>query len=822
MWIQRLYLYGYKRIALSGVSGIDIDTDAAYQIILGTNGSGKSSLIQELSPLPANSNDYYRDGVKYIALTHRGHNYELRSDLGNKPKHSFIKDGTEQNESGTVSIQRQLVYNEFGIDNQIREIISGGMGFSQLTPAKRREIITRISDQDLTYAFSLYKKVASIARDQQGALKHTRSRITQEQEKIKDADNQVLEEEVEQLQNELRVLMENVRRGQPKSSAVSEQLHQELSDLEHTAEQILKHPIQEQVQKHGLSDFEHLETKIGDIRSRRDSNRQLYHHYLQEYERLEKLVGELSGDNGEDLETLRKRRKEYQEYIDKLRTHQEHFTFDSSVRELIGEAKTIKSQLVEILSELPADSDGYYTKANYEKLRGDLEEKRRELERARQQLSAMEARLREMEQADHTQCPKCQHQFRIGVCEQELERKRGEVTRMREHVEKLEGSYQTLYARYQEMEEYLQIYHRLRSLVHTYPRAQNLFNYLVSNRRVFVDPRSTLPMIDTWLRELHNAYEIERYREAVDTLDKSIEQLEQLEQGSKNQVEQSLGNTEKYIAELAEQIRSLHSEHEQLQSLYKRLKHRQELAQELEGRFQALEKTYQQLLESHRNEHIESLISRYQNDLAVKLQKLREYHGIEKVLEDLQGSLNQLEHDYEAYKVLAQALSPSDGIIADNMLSFIGALVEQINDVIAGVYSYRLALMPCRIEKNELDYRFPLIVGEEQIEIDDIQHASDGQREIIDFAFKLIALAYLGFQDHPLYLDELGRHQDETHLANMTEYVKRIIESGRHSQLFMVQHYAVGHGAFTQASVCVLDRSNISVPSLSNNHVVFL
>lgn len=92
--------------------------------------------------------------------------------------------------------------------------------------------------------------------------------------------------------------------------------------------------------------------------------------------------------------------------------------------------------------------------------------------------------------------------------------------------------------------------------------------------------------------------------------------------------------------------------------------------------------------------------------------------------------------------------------------------------------------------------------------------------EIIDFAFKLIASLYLGFSNYPLYLDELGQNQDETHLTNAMNYVKMLIDADRHSQLFMISHYAAGHGSFTQADYLVLNGANISTPQRHNEHAV--
>jgi hypothetical protein len=213
------------------------------------------------------------------------------------------------------------------------------------------------------------------------------------------------------------------------------------------------------------------------------------------------------------------------------------------------------------------------------------------------------------------------------------------------------------------------------------------------------------------------------------------------------------------------------------------------------------------------------LIRQHQTQLANLTRRLNETQNIENIIKDLEKSLSDVESSFRINKLLATAMSPTDGVIAKQMSAFIDCLVQQMNDVIEQVYTYPLKIYPCGIDSGELDYKFPLKAGDDQINAPDVAKGSDGQQEIVDFAFKLVAILYLGFQEYPLFLDEMGRHQDETHLTNVMNYVKMLIEANRHSQLFMISHFAVGHGGFTNADVLVLNGSNITVPLKHNEHV---
>jgi DNA repair exonuclease SbcCD ATPase subunit len=58
MKILKLILRGYTRLQLKQITEFVYTPTDSIQIIIGTNGSGKSSILEELSPLPADSKYY--------------------------------------------------------------------------------------------------------------------------------------------------------------------------------------------------------------------------------------------------------------------------------------------------------------------------------------------------------------------------------------------------------------------------------------------------------------------------------------------------------------------------------------------------------------------------------------------------------------------------------------------------------------------------------------------------------------------------------------------------------------------------------------------
>jgi len=92
--------------------------------------------------------------------------------------------------------------------------------------------------------------------------------------------------------------------------------------------------------------------------------------------------------------------------------------------------------------------------------------------------------------------------------------------------------------------------------------------------------------------------------------------------------------------------------------------------------------------------------------------------------------------------------------------------------------------------------------------------------EMINIAFKLTAMLYLGLLDYPLFMDEPGEGFDEQHRDQIMSLIRQMLDSGHYSQLFMVSHFASNHGSFLDAEVLVLDSSNIALPGKFNEHVI--
>ena len=182
MRITNIELTGYKRLSLTHIHYLSMTMTEKVIFILGTNGSGKSSLLKELSPLPAHSAQFEKDGSKCIEIDHLGFHYILKSDFSTN-KHTLIKQQRSEtgdivfednlNPGGTQTVQRELVKKEFGITQELHDLFTGQIKFHRMSVAERRKWFTLFSQSDYTYALAIYQKFKDSLRDAQANLKMT-------------------------------------------------------------------------------------------------------------------------------------------------------------------------------------------------------------------------------------------------------------------------------------------------------------------------------------------------------------------------------------------------------------------------------------------------------------------------------------------------------------------------------------------------------------------------------------------------------------------------------------------------------------------------
>lgn len=819
MKLTEIELKGYKRLALSNIRSIKIDLTNPYQVIIGTNGSGKSSLLKELTVLPANSSDYDKGGFKRVVAEFNNKKYVLISNFTGKAHHSFMVEGVEKNEGGTITVQRELVQQTFGITDEIHKLMTGTTRITRMTAGKRRELFTKMSDSDMTYAFSVYNKVKALTRDDQGVIKHLKGRVTKETERlvsIKD-ETEGLEVEVTQLQNEITALMENRRKDLPRSDDVMSRLSNHYKQLNEISEFLIANKLDQPTGFH-FKTLEDVSGAIGTVEGGIELTRQTLEQYTEEYDRLSRYLNDVKENGVGDITGLENKLNELKDRLQSIPAS-EQFNVSGDYSDFLSQAQRFKSQLVDNLSLLVDNSDLRLSRKTHDEVKAKIGE----YEALHSKFSAekhwAEEKIHHIKNAKETACPSCGYVWKDGVSENDLKVQEERLAIAIDKLNTVEERSTKAKAQMEEMLEYFNQYNRTAQLAYSFPQAQPLFDWLLEDNRLAHQPTQYIPVVERFLTEIDNATKRYKLSGEIERLEETLNNAKAADVNGIQHMGESFASIEKKVAEQTQRLNDLTKRKGQLKTYHSDVVKREEMVDRFHDVLHSIEKDKGIYVDSLRSEFIGDLLNKHQTTLAIKTQRANERKTLSDTVSDLNNSLGEVTQSHEIHKTLTKALSPVEGLIARQMTMFINVVIGQVNEILENLYTYPIEIQPCGFDGADLDYKFPLRIGHANTGGDDISEGSEGQMEVIDFAFRLVALMYLGFSDYPLYIDEVGQNQDETHLPNVMNYIKLLIESHRHSQLFLISHFAVGFGAFNQADICVLNSSNITVPMKHNEHV---
>lgn len=820
MRIISIELHKFKRLLLNNITTLTYKPDSDIQLILGTNGCGKSSLLYELSPLPAASSDYGKDGYKLIELEDRGSTFVLTSTFKSGNKHSFVKDGEEMNPGGTGAVQTELVWQEFGINKEIHELLTGRTVFTNLSPSKRREWVTKLSDVDFTYALGVFKKLKTATRDAQGALKHVKSRLVSENNKLLAlGEIEELETRYKELHEQINFIFENRDPNAEPLLALDEKHTSLNNELELVAFNLVK-SLPTMPSGHHFRDTEAVETEFQRLKTDREVQVNLKSRIASELSDLQEMVSEYSAEGVESIDQVKEKLAKVEATIVELsKTLSKWKGFDGDARTAKRSLYEIKDGLSDILVNLPINEDKRYNRDALKTKREELPKIVSEKDRLKNKLSSAERQLEHLLSLKEQQCPECNHRWVPGRSDAEKESLEKGIVVLRERIKEEEDKEASVREYIHEAEDYASAFVNLRQLVNQSIALKEFWDELLKSDALYSAPKSIVPSIYVLESDLNTLIELEE-------LKKTKEHLTSLLEGDSdgkqfNKVKERMVDLENQIQEIILNIEKTDRQLSLIGTYKSNLDKYLHQVSEMNRLIDELSVLKDAYIKSLREDELTRVLKAQQSELAVLQSKRNEKIALEGVIKDLELSEAELDLDHTLLSDLADELSPIDGLIAEQLKGFIQTFVTHVNQVIESVWNYELKVLPCGTESGDLDYKFPLFVRHEGKENNppDISKGSEAQIDVVNFAFRLVIMSYLKLDPYPVYLDEVGSSFDEQHRLNIMRFIKSLLDTNSYSQLFMINHYAAQFGAFPQADINILDSSNISVPQEYNQHL---
>lgn len=831
MKILSIELSGYKRLALRKINYIKITPESKIQLILGTNGSGKSSLLKEMTPLPAVPAEYIKGGFKIIEISHRNSHYILKSLFHpTGTKYHFIENGIDlMGDGGNATIYKDLVFEKFKVTPDIHEVISGASRFSDMEVGVRRKWITRLSHEDYTYAIRYYNRIKDQLKGTTEVIKLLQARSVQETDKL------LTPEEENRYRDDIRVLSDTLTYFLEMKTPVEKSYHEVMKDI-----QILDRDLATYTSEaHRLrtmfictgdnkDTISHLRNILVSHRADGQTHENLLSIIAKELDQVDKTIHSLKSSNVQSFEDIDK-------VIDQTAVdiHSNgqmlvygDLKFESPASSLQA-LKSIYEHLVDVLLNMIPDTDRKYSVVYHQTLSDKIKVAKEAVEENTKKMQVLQSRVRELlhhKEHGDTTCPKCSHQWYRGYDEAQYNRLLQQLELGQKSNLSIEKEIKEYSEEIEKVSSFLASFRQYRQITYNTPDLSPLWDYIVDESIIFDNPRQIVTILEEMKEDLSLQVKIielkDRQKQAIDlklSLSKDQEVSISKLQAKHQELEDKLYNSNLKVRESRRKC-------QEVQERIGTLERIESLKLILTNHLESRDKAKSVLHELNRREVLNACINETRKELTKKEQILSSVNIQKALVADINSQIEEQTEKAIILNLIQKELSPKEGLIARGLTGFINHFVTQMNSFIKKVWLYPLEIIPIAPNPDEdvdLDFKFEVKINDDSV-IPDVKKASSGMKEVIDLAFCIISMQYLDMQDHPIHLDEFGKAMDVAHRQSAFYFITNLLTTANFPQIFMISHYEDSYGGLANTDVTVLCDENVSLTkgSFFNKHVV--
>lgn len=824
--ITGLVVKNFTPLLQKGTGYVELNVkDFVLNIVLGRNGFGKTSLLKLVTPMPPDNADFGTDGYKEWRYVDERGTFILKGTTGKSSVHEFIHNGKNLNEGKTLLVQKELVKIHFGITQQIANVLTGldvRDLFTTLSASRRKEFLMSVNPNDTSYALKIFEKLKSNYNTIRGGLKNQRQRLVVEEGRLTQLasmDPVELEQEIAKLDSQI------------KSALV---LHGELTS----------------VQQHDISE---LKTEINNIISRLIGNNSLIKgtkgYYLERREfNLKRLVSrttlitklstlhseitqQLQGIDlsSQNLDGYKSRSVMIERTLDKLKNDLESTELFFVGQEFFQngfyrdeDLLTNGHELMEQLRLVHKARDPEATGTKFRQTSDNLVIATNQLSNVNNDITQINHQLEHYNKADTVECPDCESKFKIGYetfNPAQLSSLRDDKVIERDRLKKVIEGLTDYVENNEEWYSSMTAYHRyLKRLREPVKLIEMTNHYNVGKTDIQV-------LLESIRRSME-----------IDVLVKQIEQLENEHQQLTVQIKFLENSDTTTLFARAEEIDlELGMSQRELYRINQELKHIESALDAIatddvlrDRLAQAMDEIQFKLAENGKYRvklKIEQAIDELSPQKDQLIGNLIRAKSLNSVIESMKENIADLEKREKHTLLLMDGLSPVKGLIGYLMNDFLKAVVGNINAIIQQVWTTRLRVLNCSTSKTDddvdLSYTFPVLVGDSDKPNKDIGLCSGGEREIINFAFRVVILRYKGSKcGVPLLMDEVGVALDELHKGRFYSWVEEQYRLDTLPKTFMISHNYAQFASNHDANFIALNVEGLNVPANMNKHSI--
>lgn len=818
MKIIEIVVYGYKKFSLnSDNQSLRIKMDADIQVIIGSNGSGKSMLIRLLLLCIPPGTDFEKDGFFYLTIEHNNKTYYIGA-IYKTPAGTFtfneLRDDVwvARNKSGNISTQRELIAQTFGLSSSVQQLLIGRENFTSMGAARRRQWFVNMSQTDYDYAIAVFQKYKEAHRDVCGAIKMSKIQLTQEKaNQLKDEDVSEYLRKQKMLQNDIVMLLKHTPASRKSKAHLVEQINDLVADIERI---VPANKIALPEPPSGINDYQQLCAMIASLTETLESSNARSQKLFQQWSDLKNNLQAVTDVGAENIGSLKSERQQLSQAITQglasLKLNLKVTDTERACELYAG----VKKDLVLAIFELPSNPDELYSARKLSAVELKITEKQKSLRNLQLVHSQINSEIKTNERIIHdhkTVCPSCEHNFIHGFDPKSHNELVNRLAMVQNQIESLEADISKDLDFKSELINYREKFLAVRSLVSKLGAINGLERCILESPTFAEFPRNAVNVLQDIEVELSTLKQIDDFEKRLSEVNANLLILGKL---SDNDLEHYHNRLKEYADELENLTSTISACKNKLGQL-KQFKCSIDAASELNSAAQSklglLDETYAAFLAECFNECVEAMRSSLTSELAFIDSLLLKNTMARAGVEMLEKEIAKNTESERLYKIILDELSPSTGLIAEGMIGFINEFIDTMNTLIKKFWNYPLEinrLMPTGDEV-DLDYLFPFASGDELTHHDDVNEGSTGMMEIFNIVFKIACMRCLNILDMPLSLDEPGAGFDKRHRVNTVHAIKSIMEELPFTQLYLVSHYIDGYGSFSNSQTTIMCSRNI-------------
>ena len=790
-----------------------------FNFILGTNGSGKSSLVMLMNPKAPAPVEFGPEGKRVYVLEDNGKTYTLTSKYGKKAVHTFDVNGEALCENATAKVFDELVETHLGYTDEIHKIITGKNKFSTMSEMDRKRWMMEMSGMDLKFVNELYGLIKDELRDRKGAYRLVKKKYDEYADKTPDKEMiKVLEIRINTAKKELTDLMyHRDPSALPLASTTSsiETIH---GDINKVYDILKRAEVPRPIITVDCNTAEELSIRLGELQAKRNNLDKEKQDVLVQLDNCNKLEAQVADLDGRSVDSLRKELVGIDSELNKLRNVSRTFDFDLNCNpSLIYDAcKTVELEITGLSGDsnfddriIPRDQWG-----EHEHVTNDL------IRTKSHKLSKIEEigdELTHMANADHVDCPNCNLEFVPGLDPSRFDKLKALISKLAGEVEELT---EVIHGKTQIIEAIVDRRYRdrqLRDMRARHPQLSPLFNYIIE-RDFLMENRSmilsSLREFESNVRDIVTMSNLEESRgSATNALEivKNIERLEGVTNSAVdldakyNQLNGAHGETCDVIGELTAYLKYI--------SLVGR---GDKSVQDKLGELDKLEASHEA---ATLNDFIDGTVGNMQYNLAKDTDTLEREKNVHVRIQNILLDMNSVKDELDVYIAAEKTLNANTGVIGIAIKGFIGVFVDTVNSLLSQIWEHPFSIRSCVDDNGKITYKFPMYI-KGALKGKDPSEGSSAQKEVINLIYALTVMERKGMMGWCLFLDELTGAFDERHRANTTRFLQNLIETGRCGQIFYVSHDVMEYAGAGTADAIVLNADNITIPDSYNENVV--